>query len=456
MKELLILSGLGVGTLLLEIFNLRKLILPVAIIGLLVTVGCCIADFNKPKELYNMLFIDNTALFMTIVLSLTTCAWFIMNLDLKDHPSSLSDNVALILFSLVGAFLISSYVNLFMLFIGIEIMSIPLYVLAGSDKKNVYSNEAAYKYLIIGAFISSFLLLGITFIYGATASFDIRQVAMGVFNPKLNAQLYLIGVLLIFFSIAFKASVAPFHFWAPDVYMGSPTRVTAFMATVVKVAALAAFVRFFIMALGMVHLMYANIILVFALLSIVFPNLIAVVQENVKKLMALSGITHAGFVMLGMVYLTRETTQISLYYLLSYAITDITLFWVVVELSKRGMDSISDYKGLIKKSPLLTFTLVLSLLSMAGIPPLSGFFAKFLILKQVITQGEIWIAIVAILASLVAIYYYFKLLITSVQYNENESYTKIELSPLTKLTLVVLNVLIIAIGVFYNYIIKVI
>jgi len=455
-KELLLLSGLGIGTLLLEIFNLRKLILPVVIVGLLANIGVCIYDYNQPQEVYQMLFLDNTALFITAVLSFCTACWFIMNVDLKEDLHTLSDHTSLVLFSLVGAFLISSYVNLFMLFIGVEILSIPLYVLAGSNKKNIYSNEAAYKYLIIGAFISSFLLLGITFLYGATASFDIRQIAISTLNPKLNVQLYLIGVLLIFFSISFKASIAPFHFWAPDVYSGSPTRVTAFMVTIVKVAALAAFLRFFIMALGIVHQIYANIILTFALLSIVFVNLIGTVQKDVKKLMAYSGITHAGFVFLGMSFNAPNLSGVVLYYLAVYAITGIALFWVIVEISKQGIDDIQGYKGLVKKNPLLAFTLVLSLLSMAGIPPMAGFFAKYLVLVQVITLGKVWIAVIAILASLVSVYYYFKLIITSLQSDETENYQKIELNILSKITLVVLNLLIIGLGVFANYIIKLI
>ncbi len=456
MKELLLLSGLGMGTLLLEIFNLRKLILPIVIIGLLVNVGFCIYDYNQPQEVYQMLFLDNTALFITAVLSFCTACWFIMNLDLKNDEHSLSDHTSLVLFSLVGAFIISSYINLFMLFIGIEILSIPLYVLAGSNKRNIYSNEAAYKYLIIGAFISSFLLLGITFLYGATGSFDIRQIAIGTLNPKLNAQLYLIGVLLIFFSISFKSSIAPFHFWAPDVYSGSPTRVTAFMVTIVKVAALAAFLRFFIMALGIVHQIYANVILTFALLSIIFANLIGTVQQDVKKLMAYSGITHAGFVFLGMAFNSPNTSGVILYYLASYAFTGIALFWVIVELSKQGINEIDGYKGLVKKNPLLAFTLILSLLSMAGIPPMAGFFAKYLVLVQVITLGKVWIAIVAIIASLISVYYYFKLIIISVQTAGIEENDKIILNLLSKITLVVLNLLIIGMGIFANYIINLI
>lgn len=301
-----------------------------------------------------------------------------------------------------------------------------------------------------------FRLFGITFLYGATGSFDIRQIAIGTLNPKLNAQLYLIGVLLIFFSISFKSSIAPFHFWAPDVYSGSPTRVTAFMVTIVKVAALAAFLRFFIMALGIVHQIYANVILTFALLSIIFANLIGTVQQDVKKLMAYSGITHAGFVFLGMAFNSPNTSGVILYYLASYAFTGIALFWVIVELSKQGINEIDGYKGLVKKNPLLAFTLILSLLSMAGIPPMAGFFAKYLVLVQVITLGKVWIAIVAIIASLISVYYYFKLIIISVQTAGIEENDKIILNLLSKITLVVLNLLIIGMGIFANYIINLI
>jgi NADH-quinone oxidoreductase subunit N len=211
-KELILLSGLGVASLILEIFNLRKLIIPIVILGLIACIGVCIAGINHPHTVYDMLFVENTSLIITIILCFTTLCWFVMNLNLQDESKTISDYTTLTLFSLVGAFILTSYTNFTMLFLGIEILSIPMYILAGSNRKNIYSNEAAYKYLIMGAFASCFLLLGIAFMYGATASFDIRQIVVSAMSSTLNAQLYLIGLMLILFALAFKTSVIPFHF----------------------------------------------------------------------------------------------------------------------------------------------------------------------------------------------------------------------------------------------------
>lgn len=456
MKELLILSGLGVASLILEIINLRKLILPIIMLGLIACISVCIFDFNKPEDVYSMLFVDNSALIITIILCFTTLCWFAMNLDeFKQNEKIIADFSTLIMFSLAGAYILSTYINFTMMFLGVEILSIPMYILAGSNRKNIYSNEAAYKYLIMGAFASSFLLLGIAFIYGSTATFDIRQIVMSTMSPKLNVQLYMVGVLLVLFALAFKVAVIPFHFWAPDVYSGTPTQITAYMSTVVKVAAIAAFFRLFVMAFGMISPVFKDIVLLLGILSVVFGNLLAVGQSNVKRMLAYSGISHAGFMFLAISVVNKQTTNATLYYMASYALSGIALFWVVVEMNKLKLATISDYNGLIQRNGLLTFTLVLSLLSMAGIPPLAGFIAKYNVLIQIFSVKNISVALLAIFGSLVAVYYYFKLIISSVQNSDTETNPeKIQLSILSKIFLILLNLSIILLGIFSNIIIK--
>lgn len=456
MKELLILSGLGVASLILEIINLRKLILPIIMLGLIACIVVCIFDFNNPENVYDMLFVDNSALIITIILCFTTLCWFAMNLDeFYQNEKIIADFSTLIMFSLAGAYILSTYINFTMMFLGVEILSIPMYILAGSNRKNIYSNEAAYKYLIMGAFASSFLLLGIAFIYGSTATFDIRQIVMSTMSPQLNVQLYMIGVFLILFALAFKVAVIPFHFWAPDVYSGTPTQITAYMSTVVKVAAIAAFFRLFVMAFGMISPVFKDIVLLLGVLSVVFGNLLAVGQSNVKRMLAYSGISHAGFMFLAISVVNKQTTNATLYYMASYALSGIALFWVVIEMNKLKLATISDYKGLIQRNGLLTFTLVLSLLSMAGIPPLAGFIAKYNVLIQIFSVKNISIALLAIFGSLVAVYYYFKLIISSVQNSDTETNpVKIQLSILSKIFLILLNLSIILLGIFSNIIIK--
>lgn len=452
MKELILLSSLGVFTLILEVINLRKLIIPIIIVGLIACIVLCVLDFNSAGNIYEMLFVDNTSLAITFILCFTTLCWFVMNASsLNEEQNRISDFSSLIIFSLVGAFVLTSYVNFTMLFLGIEILSIPMYVLAGSNRKNIYSNEAAFKYLIMGAFASCFLLLGIAFLYGATASFDIRQVLLSTMSSSLNAQLYLLGVLLVLFSLAFKSSVIPFHFWAPDVYAGAPTRITAFMSTVVKIGALAAFFRLFVMAFGMINPLYKDLVLLLGALSVVIGSFIATAQLNVKRMLAFSGVSHAGFVFLAIGVLSDRTPNISIYYMASYALSGIALFWVVVEMSKQQLATIEDFKGLIHKNSLLTLTLIISLLSMAGIPPLAGFLAKYNVLVELFKADKIVVAVAAILGSLVAVYYYFKLIMVSVQSVENkDSIKKIELNTLSKIFLLLLNIFIILLGIFSN------
>jgi NADH-quinone oxidoreductase subunit N len=238
------------------------------------------------------------------------------------------------------------------------------------------------------------------------------------------------------------------------VYAGSPTRITAFMSTVIKVGALAAFFRFFVMAMGMVHPIYKDIVLSLGVLSIVFGNIIAVTQSNVKRLLAFSGISHAGFVFLAISVLTPETSNVVIYYLASYSVSGIALFWVAVELSKQNITTIPEYKGLIQKNKLLTITLIISLLSMAGIPPFAGFFAKYNVLVQLFIGNKFWVALVGILTSLIAVYYYFKLIISSVQTKDQEKVELIKLNLISKVFLVLLNLIIIGLGLFYNIIIK--
>jgi NADH-quinone oxidoreductase subunit N len=227
------------------------------------------------------------------------------------------------------------------------------------------------------------------------------------------------------------------------------------MSTVVKVAAIAAFFRLFVMAFGMISPVFKDIVLLLGVLSVVFGNLLAVGQSNVKRMLAYSGISHAGFMFLAISVVNKQTTNATLYYMASYALSGIALFWVVIEMNKLKLATISDYKGLIQRNGLLTFTLVLSMLSMAGIPPLAGFIAKYNVLIQIFSVKNISIALLAIFGSLVAVYYYFKLIISSVQNSDTEiNPEKIQLSILSKIFLILLNLSIILLGVFSNIIIK--
>ena len=462
MKELLLLSGLGIFALLAEILNFRKFILPVVIAGLILNIGFCINDFGNNESVFAMLKLDSSALSFTILFSFVAILWFLFAKDYFTDKSSLSDHIALVSFSMVGVFILTSYTHLVMLFLGVEILSIPVYVLAGSDKRNIYSNEAAFKYFLLGAFASGFLLLGITFLYGATGSFNILQLAAYSKLPSgLSEQLLMVGFALVLFAFAFKMSAVPFHFRAPDVYSGAPTVITAYMSTIVKIGAIAGFYRLFLTVISQYsehyfkndfYTKYLSILLLIAILTITVGNIIAAAQTNVKRLLAYSSIGHAGFILLGITMLTMSTTTFTWYYLFAYSLASLASFWVLMIVSKESnSEDVSAFNGLVKRNPILAVTMTIALLSMAGIPPMAGFFAKYFILMNVIGKGYILIAVMAILVSLIGVYYYFKIIIamfTGVADNQDT----ITVSTFNKIMLLFISLLIIVAGIAPDFV----
>ncbi len=452
MKELLLLSGLGILSLIAEILNVRKLIYPLVIIGLMLNIGFCVQDFGSNEKIYGMMVLDKVPLAFTILFSFIAILWFTMAKNYFKDDTNLSDHFSLVLFSMVGVFILTSYTHLVMLFLGVEILSIPVYVLAGSDKRNLYSNEAAFKYFLLGAFASGFLLLGITFVYGALGSFNIVQVASSAMTPYgVSQQLLVIGFLLILFAMAFKMSAVPFHFWAPDVYTGSPTVITAYMSTIVKIGAIAGFYRLFSVVLSF-YSQYTFLLLIISVLTIVIGNIIAASQSNVKRLLAYSSIGHAGFIILGITVMNASTPYVVWYYLMAYSLASIAAFWVLILVVKNDEEEdISIFNGLVKRNPVLAGTMTLALLSMAGIPPLAGFFAKYFVLINVIDKGYLLIAVMAILASLIGVYYYFKLIIAMFT-GAAEDASVIEIPAFTKLMLLLISALMIVAGVMPDFI----
>ena len=413
MKELLLISGLGVMALAAGLFNLRRLMMPIVLLGLLANIGLCIADWGNNEVVYDMLLLDNFALAFTIVFSITTILWFISASEYFTDDNNFSDHYALVLFMLVGGFLLVSYTNMVMLFLGIEILSIPLFVLVGSNKTKIKSNEAAFKYFLLGSFASAFLLFGITLIYGSTGSFNTAAISTFIENNQVVSPLLFAGMLLMLASMSFKVSAAPFHFWAPDVYQGAPTNITALMATVVKTVAFAAFYRLFSTTFLHMQKEYLFIFGIIAAATLIISNITAAVQTNAKRMLAYSSISHAGFMMVTILTMKSNTANILLYYTLVYSISSIAAFNVfkMVKQHSNGSEEISAFKGLVKRNPLLAGTMTLALLSMAGIPPLAGFIAKYLVFTTAVSNGFIWLVVIAIITSLIGVYYYFKIII---------------------------------------------
>ena len=432
MKELLTLSLTGVFTMLADMFNLRKLVFPLALFGLAMTISWSVFDWDYNQNIYNMMQMDTYALAFTIVMCCTALMWFMMSDDFFSKIAVTTDRFALVFFTLVGALVMVSYTNLVMLFIGVEILSVSMYVLAGSSKNDISSSESAFKYFLMGAFASGFLLFGIALMYGMSGSFDLMQIR-SVITKGGNESMLLVGVIMLLIGLGFKISAAPFHFWAPDVYEGAPTPITAFMATIVKTAAMAALYKLFSVCFSIVGSVWTDILAAMIVLTLLIGNVAAVAQSNVKRMLAFSSISHAGYMLMAVLCVNGESDNSILFYATSYSAATIVAFMVLYIVSEnKGSMNIAAFNGLGKSNPLLAVGLTIALLSMAGIPPLSGFMAKYFLFANAIDSGYLWLVLFAIAMSLVGVYYYFKLII-AMFFEENTEGSSVTANPLQTL-----------------------
>lgn len=458
MNAVYILSGLGIFSLLSEIFNFRKVLFPVVLLGLVASAFWLTQEWNHSTPYYsNMLTFDNYAVAFSIGISVIAFLWFIMSRDYFENNTHVTDHFALVLFVLVGAVFMVSYSNLAMLFLGIEILSISLYILAGSKMNDLFSNEASFKYFLMGSFATGFLLFGIALIYGVTGSFDLVKIANGVngVSGEFTTLLYA-GILMMMIGLAFKISAVPFHFWAPDVYEGSPTVVTAFMSTIVKIAAFAAFFRVFSTCLASVSTQWVGVVQVITILTLLVSNITAVYQHSVKRMLAFSSIAHAGYMLITLVALNDVSASAILYYVIAYAVGSLAAFSVLHNVAFENENaSVDAFNGLGKRNPFMAFAMTVALLSLAGIPPLAGFFAKYYIFTVAFESGYVGLVLLAVLTSLIGIYYYFRIII-AMYLKSSETIAPIEVSMLHKILMVFCLLASIVLGVAPDLLIQLI
>lgn len=452
MTTLIVLAALGLVTLFSEIIGYKKVMLPLTIVGLLAALGGAVADWNTNRHYLNeMMIVDNFSLAFTALMIVITIVWFILSPDFFHEPSSRIDHFSLIIFALTGAQLLTSFGNMIMLFLAIEILSIPMYILAGSRKSDLGSNEAALKYFLMGAFATGFLLFGITLIYGQTGSFNLQQIAQYFSSQNETGIMAVAGVLMILIGLSFKISAVPFHFWAPDVYTGSPTVITAYMSTVVKTAAFAGFFRLFFFSFSLTSAVWVNMIWVLSALTIVVGNITAVYQVNFKRMLAYSSIAHAGYMLMAILARNVYAEQSILFYAVAYSVSSITAFGVLLAVSRvSGNDNIDSFNGLARKNPLLAFVTLLSVLSLAGIPPLAGFFAKYYIFTAALQQHYTWLVIIAVLGSLIGVYYYFRIIIA--MFKGEEEGAEIPVTFSYKTVLLCVSLVALALGIMPQWI----
>jgi NADH-quinone oxidoreductase subunit N len=456
MKGLFIISGLGVLAMLAEIFKFKRALYPIVLIGVLAAFVANFMEFNNNMSIdqfNNMIRFDNVALAFSGVILLTAFFWFILSNEYFNNETSLADHFSLVLFAITGGLMLTAYSNMTTLFLGIEILSIPLYVLAGSRKNDVRSNEAGFKYLIMGSFASAFLLFGIALIYGATGTFDIMLIRAKINTGTMPMFMYA-GVVMMLVAMCFKVSAAPFHFWAPDVYEGSPTVITALMSTIVKTAAFAAFMRLFLIGFGSISDTWGMALAGIIALSLIISNVTAAAQTSVKRMLAYSSISHAAFMLMGILALNAQFSMRSiLYYTLAYSIGSIASFTVLYNVSKKQDETFDSFNGLAKRNPMIALGMLIAMLSLAGIPVTAGFFAKYFIFTTLIASPYKWLLIIAVLTSCVGAYYYFKVII-AMYFKKSNNHEPVEFEMSHALLLGVLTIITIVLGLMPDFIVR--
>jgi NADH-quinone oxidoreductase subunit N len=375
--------------------------------------------------------------------------------DIVKTGSYAAEYFALILFVLCGVSILTAYNNLLMMFLGIEILYIPLYILTGSAKKNLKSNEAALKYFLMGSFTTGLMLMGIALIYGASGNFGIAVLAKEqIANPLQQTPiLEVFGLLFVFVAMLFKVSAAPFHFWTPDVYDGAPSVFTSFMATIVKAAGFIAMITLFFAKAEEMGTLWKVVLVLVIVSTLLVGNITAVFQQSVKRMLAYSSIAQAGFMLFALYAKNDLAKEGILLYSVAYTLATVGIFAVLIKIDDHSFDG---YKGLGKSHPLLAFTTTVFLLSLAGIPLTAGFFAKYYMLLAVMQTGgsfAIWLVIIGVLFAAVSVSYYFKV-IQAMYFKEGKPVVA-EISVGFKLALVAVAAFIVLFGVFPDLLISV-
>ncbi len=425
MNTLIAITGLGVLCLLFEILNIRKAIVPITIIGLLAILGITFSEFNTPASYYNNMIVVSkfSAAFSALFIVLTIFLVALAHDFYENHQTKISDFIAIKIFLLAGAVAMVSFGNLAMFFLGIEVLSISLYILAASNRLNVKSNEAGMKYFLMGSFASGIILFGICLIYGAMGTFDVAEITDWSRSAELPIW-FPIGISLVTIGMLFKVAAVPFHFWAPDVYEGSPALTTATMSTLVKVVAVATLYKLLTAMNADISNAFINIIILISIASMTVGNSMALKQTNAKRMLAFSGISHAGFMLMALLSINNSAGNL-LYYATAYSLAGIAAFTVILYVCKnRDNEDIANFNGLGKNNPLMAVVLTAALLSMAGIPIFAGFFAKLVLFTETIKAGYLVVVIAAVINSIISVGYYFKLILAMYNKEPNEEAAK--------------------------------
>jgi NADH-quinone oxidoreductase subunit N len=403
------------------------------VLSLLTLVGCAVityADFNAGTTtytFYNMFVSDPMANLLKLFTYLAVGITLVYSRQYAGDRGMMSGNMGgefyvLALFTMLGQMIMISGNNMLPIYLGLELMSLSLYALVALRRDHATSTEAAMKYFILGSMASGFMLYGISMIYGATGSLDITTIAKLTSANAANHTILVFGLVFVVAGMAFKLGAVPFHMWVPDVYQGSPTAVTLLLGAAPKLASFAMMIRILVEGLLPMAFDWQQMLLALAVLSLAVGNLTAIAQSNIKRMLAYSTIAQLGFVLLGMMAgvtggsaaNAAPAYSAAMYYTITYVLTTLGSFGLVMMLARSGFEAeeIADFKGLAKRSPWYAIVMTVLMFSLAGVPPMMGFMAKWAVLQAVVSTGQYWLAIVAVLFSLIGAFYYLRVVKT--------------------------------------------
>tara|TARA_X000000368_G_scaffold67197_1_gene48377 strand:+ start:274 stop:1683 length:1410 start_codon:yes stop_codon:yes gene_type:complete len=408
LPEIIIFLG-GCFLLILGLFIKKIKIINNASILLIAAVIILILLQPVQSILENSFIVDEFSQVFKIMILLGSLSCLIMfSSSNEDLHINIYEFPILILFASIGMMIMVSSNDLLSMFVGLELQSLSLYVLASLNRNSLLSSEAGIKYFILGALSSGLLLFGISYIYGFTGNTNFNLIAVNYNSESLGL---LIGIVFVCAGLAFKISAVPFHMWTPDVYQGAPTPVTGFFALAPKIAAMGLLVRFLFNSFGEIHVDWQQIIIFISIASMVFAAFAAIAQTNIKRLMAYSSIGHIGFALIGVACVSTEGLRSLVIYLLIYLVMNITVFSFILSMKRKDeyFENISDLSGLYKNHPFASIMISLTMFSLAGIPPLAGFFGKFYIFMSAIESNMFILSIIGVLASVVGAFYYLRI-----------------------------------------------
>ena len=417
--------------------------------------GCALLTFlsfsTEVSETFSGMFVDDSMadILKLMVYGTVSAVLIYSHAYISDRGMLKGEFFSLILFATLGMMVMISSSHFLTLYIGLELLSLSMYALVALQRDSVIATEAAMKFFVLGALASGFLLYGMSMVYGATGTLHVSQLAQIIQSEASSKEVLVVGLVFIVAGIAFKLSAAPFHMWAPDVYQGAPTAITLFIGSAPKLAAFGFVMRLLVEGLGEMVSDWQGMLVILAVLSMAVGNIAAIAQSNIKRMLAYSTISHMGFLLLGFISADSNGYSSALFYVIAYVLMTLGTFAVIMMLCRSGLEAenIDDIKGLSKRNASYAFITLLLMLSLTGIPPMIGFYAKFAVLQAVVNAGYVWLAVAAVLFSLIGAFYYLRI-IKLMYFDEPETEEPIVSNSDVKILLSANGFAVLALGIF--------